>query len=138
MLADIRYAVPIGDSNRSRWPNHPIWDSVVREVAGDLLDMTSGADPQRVKKVRRDHLQETLLKQIISNAATLSVAGALQDDALETLPKSIAGTLDRFMREQRERFDEKRARAAERYDFVERPVNKKAARPTADDDDPPL
>jgi hypothetical protein len=122
MLAAIRYAVPNGDSNRSRWANHLLWDLVVREVVGDLPDMTSGADPQRIKKVRRDHLQETLLKQIIGNAATLSVAGGFQDHELDTLPDSVAGTLDRFMREQRERFDEKRARAAERYDFIERPV----------------
>jgi hypothetical protein len=129
MLAAIRYAVPSGDSNRSRWANHPLWDLVFREVAGELSDMTSGADPQRVKQVRRDHLQETLLKQIIGNAATLSVAG-FQDHELDTLPDSVAATLDRFMREQRDRFEEKRARAAERYDFIERPVHEEPRRRT--------
>jgi hypothetical protein len=138
MLAAIRYAVPSGDTNRSRWPNHPVWGLVSCAATGDLCEMTSGADPQRVKTVRRDHLQGTLIKQIIGNAATLSITTGLEGDRLEDLPSALAITLDNFMREHPERFDEKRARAAERYHFVERPCRKKCAGSKRTDDDAPF
>jgi predicted Zn-dependent peptidase len=111
---------------------------VARELSGDLLDMTSGADPQRVKEVRRDHLQEVLVKQIIGNAATLSVVGDVRGDQLEALPDALAVTVDRFIREERARFEEKRARAVARYDFIERPVYEKRQRSSAVQEEPPF
>jgi hypothetical protein len=78
-----------------------------------------------------------LVKQIIGNAATLSVVSGVRGDQLEALPDALAVTVDRFTREKRERFEEKRARAAERCDFVEWPA-RRTPRPTEGDDEPPF
>ena len=39
---------------------------VRRDMTGDLFEMSSGAEPQRVKTVVRDHLKEFSVKQMIS------------------------------------------------------------------------
>jgi hypothetical protein len=66
--------------------------------------MTSGAEPERVKTVRREHLKEILVKQVkqmIGNAATLAVAcGMRGTEELEALSDSLRVTLDRYMREE--------------------------------------
>lgn len=73
--------------------------------------MTNGAEPARVKTVVREHLRETLLKQMIGNAATFAVTcGMRGTEELETLPDSVRANLDRYMREEPERFDEKLGR----------------------------
>lgn len=42
----IRYTDPcLSDRNRARWPNHPIWEIAVAEMAADLFEMREGADP---------------------------------------------------------------------------------------------
>ena len=90
ILKAIRYTVPFVDSNRSRWPDAPIWQTVRDQIAGDLFEMTSGAAPVRVKQVRRNHLIETLSKQITGTAArgysvALFKTGALNRSATHPL-----------------------------------------------------
>jgi hypothetical protein len=81
--------------------------------------MTSGAEPKRVKTVVRDHLKEVLMKQLVGTAASLPVACDMRGtDELEDLPDSVKRTIDRYMCEEPERFDEKLGRAESRYHFV--------------------
>jgi len=116
-LAAIRYALPGDDTNRSRWANHLLWDVVANKLTSDLFEMTCGAQPSRVKQVMREHLHETIAKQIIGSAATLSIAAGVPDEEVRDVPDALSTLLDNFIRERPERFQEKRARAAERYDF---------------------
>jgi hypothetical protein len=119
VLRAIRYTEPNADTNRSRWPNHPVWGVVEREITGDLFEMTSGAEPERVKTVTRNHLKEVLMKQLVGTAASLAVACDMRGtDELEDLPDSVKRTIDRYMCEEPERFDEKLGRAESRYHFI--------------------
>jgi hypothetical protein len=119
VLRAVRYAEPTADTNRSRWPDHPLWGVVGRQMTGDLFEMTSGAEPERVKAVKRDHLKEILMKQLVGTAATLAVAcGMRGTDELEDLPNSVKRSIDRYMCEEPERFDEKLGRAESRYYFI--------------------
>jgi hypothetical protein len=118
-VASVRYAEPSRDGNRSRWPNHPVWDVVGDVLAGDLLEMTTGVDPNRVKIVIRKHLRERLMKQIVGTSASLSVALGMDAEARDGLPDALKSTLENFMRIEAAAFDEKLSRAAERYCFID-------------------
>lgn len=78
----------------------------------------SAAEPYCVKAVRR-HCLETLAKQIIASAATYSVVCGLDSDQVHSLPGRIVKQLARYIQDQRERFGEKRTRAAERFHFID-------------------
>jgi hypothetical protein len=118
-LRAVRYTEPSADSNRARWPSHALWDAVEREVEEDLFQMTSGAEPVRVKQVYREHLQAVLRKQIIGNAVTLAAACNMEGEELEMLPETVMIAVDRFKREHPELFTEKLGRANERYQFLD-------------------
>jgi hypothetical protein len=49
-LTDIRYTIPNPtDSERCRWPDHPLWQAARDTIATDLHEMTTGAEPDAVK-----------------------------------------------------------------------------------------
>lgn len=69
----VRYTEPNGDPNRSRRPNHLLWETVVAEMNDDLTEMRSGADPNPMKEVHKEThislLQRNILGTTISLAA---------------------------------------------------------------------
>jgi hypothetical protein len=118
-LKAVRYTEPNGDTNRSRWPNSAIWEAAERELAGDLVEMTSGADPVRVAVVRRDHQCDLLERQILGGISTYSVLAGIADSEVSDLPDTITIMVDRHLREAPDRFEKSRARASQRYSFIE-------------------
>jgi hypothetical protein len=59
------------------------------------------------------------MKQLVGTAASLAVACDMRGtDELEDLPDSVKRTIDRYMCEEPERFDEKLGRAESRYHFI--------------------
>lgn len=64
LLRDVRYVVPTSDTNRSRWPNHPIWDKVKLEVKSELATLKADLPIGRVEEIQHDFRAETLRKQI--------------------------------------------------------------------------
>ena len=72
-MQSIRYTVPAPDTNRSRWPDHPLWEVVRTELSGDLFEMISGVEPELIRTVLREQLRATLRAQMIGLAATYGV-----------------------------------------------------------------
>ncbi|MEP3946056.1 hypothetical protein [Ascidiaceihabitans sp.] len=74
----VRYAEPNSDPNRSRWPNHLLWETVVAEMNDDLMEMRSGADPNPMKEVHKEThialLMRNILGTSLSHAALNGVA----------------------------------------------------------------
>jgi hypothetical protein len=88
IMRTIRYAEPTSDSNRARWPNHPLWDLVSEEVAQNVMRHVPSIGRDRVVEVAlRDKIEwfETnLLGNAISHAALLEVS-------VEDLPDHLVG-----------------------------------------------
>ena len=126
MLADIRYTTPTADTNRARWPNDSLWDTLAMQLTDDLFEMRSDATPIRVKEVCREALRDMLEKLIIGSAATYSVAAGVDGGEIDTVPDHLARLLGRYIRAHRERFDKKRALSSERYRFIESNIARKS------------
>ncbi|MFC7334792.1 hypothetical protein [Rhodocista pekingensis] len=117
-LADIRYTVPSPtDSERCRWPDHPLWTAARAALTTDLGEMMTGAGPGVVKQVRRSHLRQIMEAQIKGLVATYAVARGLEADA-DLLATETAAMVRSHVRTDRDRFDAGRARSARRYRFI--------------------
>lgn len=64
LLRDVRYVVPSNDSNRSRWPNHPIWDRVQTEVKSELAVQYADLPMGRVLEIQRAEKAQMLTRQV--------------------------------------------------------------------------
>ena len=86
----VRYTAPNDDPNRSRWPNHLIWETVVAEMNDDLLEMRSGADPNPMKEVHKESHIAMILRQAFGLQITLAALNGIEGDGL---PEFFATTL---------------------------------------------
>jgi hypothetical protein len=68
----VRYTAPNNDPNRSRWPNHPIWDAIIAEMTDDLLEMHSGANPNPIKEVHKETHISVLIRNILGTSISLA------------------------------------------------------------------
>lgn len=64
LLEDVRYCNPNGDSNRSRWPTHRLWNDVQKELCDDLSSIRSFASEERILEIQRAELIEMIRTQI--------------------------------------------------------------------------
>ena len=124
-LKDIRYTNPSPtDSERSRWENHPLWSAVLRTVSEDLREMTCGAEPGRIRNVRRDQLAQTTCAMIKGLSATFSVATGTSPTP-DTLADQVGQMVRTHLTTDAAKFEASRKRAAQRYRFLdERPGEK--------------
>lgn len=114
----VRYTAPNGDPNRSRWPNHLLWEIVCAEMNDDLTEMRSGADPNPMKEVHK----ATHISLIMGQAFGLSVTlGGLRGATYEELPSVIDDLAEAFketVRQEQEDTAKKLQNAKERYVFL--------------------
>lgn len=78
MLKSMRYAAPTSDTNRSRWPNHPLWEIVSKEIAENAMQDVPTVTCEQLKEATlRDKLEwfETnLLGNMVSHAVLSDIA----------------------------------------------------------------
>ncbi|OYQ37028.1 hypothetical protein CHU95_02290 [Niveispirillum lacus] len=121
-LADIRYTIPnLSDSERCRWLDHPLWEAVRHIVTTDLFEMTTGAEPNVVKAVKREQVMQTVAAHIQGMTATYSIAADLEPDDADSIAAEVASMVHTHIRTNRNRFEASRERAAKRYRFIENP-----------------
>ena len=64
LLRDVRYVTPTNDSNRSRWPNHPVWDEVQSEITAELAAQHADMPIGRVLEIQRTEKTQMLTRQV--------------------------------------------------------------------------
>lgn len=117
-LADIRYTIPNrSDSERCRWPDHPLWEAVHHSITADLCEMTTGAEPNVVKEVKREQLRQVMEAQIQGLAATYSLAAGIGPNAA-TLPDNLATMIRRHLGTNPDRFEASLLKSARKYRFI--------------------
>lgn len=111
------------DSNRSRWPIHPIWQLAQKHVLnipdyhGDLSQ-----DFSRVRKVKRDQQRTILAEQVRGLVAAITVCeGRKPHEAFIGLMKQVAHDFDRNWEE----FLNAIKRAGKKYFFLQENISAK-------------
>lgn len=115
----VRYAEPDpNDSNRARWPNHPLWDVVCAEMNDDLIEMRSGADPNPMKEVQREEHIASLLKQVTGTCITMAALEGWEHEELPVAFNGIAERMTDAVNDNPERSAKQLQDAKDRYVFV--------------------
>jgi len=106
-LCDVRYTQPNADSNRARWPDHPIWEIAHDAFGQDMEDLASMADRAEIGRIIEQKSDEALCNQI--GALMLSRAG-LKNVSPDRLLEFAVATARQIARE----WDHKPERTMER------------------------
>lgn len=114
----VRYTNPTPDPNRSRWPNHLLWETVIAEMNDDLLEMRSGADPNPMKEVHREAHIGLILKQILGLQITSAALHGVEQDGLQGLFESNAKALTERIISEPEDIGKRLQAAKDRYRFM--------------------
>ena len=129
----IRYTVPMAhDTNRARWPNHPIWEIALGEINTDLIEMYEGIDPNPVKEIQRNHHISVLFKNIKGSTITLAALEGVEEPDLERFFKDTASNLSEQAKADPEHTAKQLKDARDRYAFIN-PENRDE--PPSDTDD---
>ena len=115
MLADIRYTQPSDDTNRARWPAHPIWDLARDAFSRDMTDLSSMVDPALIDDLLRARSDEVLRAQITSCLLARAALHKVPDSAVRTFASGTLGQLFRDWMRNPQRFEERLAQARVRY-----------------------
>ncbi|WP_343081439.1 hypothetical protein [Ostreiculturibacter nitratireducens] len=116
----IRYCAPDPtDTNRARWPNHPIWDLVAATSESDLTEMRSHVDPQKVKHVHREDHVRLIMALLTGNATTLAALEGVSETNLADHMARLGERLREAVRADPERAANKLDEAKGRYRFVQ-------------------
>lgn len=115
MTDDVRFQVPTADTNRSRWPNHPLWDRVREEIDDHLMNVQSFASIDRVRELLRSERDEMIQKQIDGCLIARAGLNGIADEGLEDFVRfALDESLEAFRRTQ-SRTDQKLQEARDRY-----------------------
>ena len=118
ILKHIRYATPLSsDGNRSRWPNHPMWEECLKvSLKGALGDFVSHASRENILRGFKDNYIEDGMKRLIGNAIPL---GALLGDDLGSVPKIFESLANDFQNNPPRDSLGKFEKAKERFRFLD-------------------
>lgn len=117
LAASIRFAQPNHDSNRSRWPSHPVWLLLNQIVPDAIFDEVPDADKSQIIEIKRIAKQEILERQLLGLAISLAAFHGMSatdfPPFLRGLPKSLLTLSDDHPKSLQERL----AQAAMRHVF---------------------
>jgi hypothetical protein len=114
-LDAVRYASPSSDSNRSRWPDSPLWLRVREETGRDLFEMRNFASPDLVKSVQMDEHDKLLAAQMGGLLAARAAIRGIDTMGLPSFAEISGKEMARQIERDPEGYAEKVAKAASRY-----------------------
>lgn len=95
-LCDVRFTIPQTDSNRARWPDHPLWTLVGDALSDDMEGLRSMVDPAEIAEMALAERDAMLAAQI--NGCLLSRA-ALNNVPVDRLAAFVMGFANQLARD---------------------------------------
>ncbi len=114
-LCDVRYTEPTADTNRARWPDHPLWDIAREAFSRDFADLQSMVDRATIDDMLRARSDDQLCAQITSGLLSRTALFNMKDPIIHEFARI---TLEKILAEwtrNPQRMKEKLAQARVRY-----------------------
>ncbi len=115
ILNDIRYKVPTRDSNRARWPDHPLWSQAFSELHKEMDNLRSFASEERISEIHRNQKIQIILDQMAGCQIALAGLRNIELKDFYMFVRATSEELSRKMKRDRKRTAEKLERATEKY-----------------------
>lgn len=109
-LQQVRFTLPQSDSNRARWPDHPLWVLVRNALADDMEDLGSMVDPSIISEMVHAERDEMLMRQIAGCLISRAGLNGVSEDRLSAY---VMGCVDQIIREWQRKPDKVRERLAQ-------------------------
>jgi hypothetical protein len=116
-LNDIRLTVPNGDTNRARWPDHPLWTMTREALSDDLEGLHSMADQNEIREMLRIERDEMLEDQIKGCMISRAALNGVSDAKLWSYMQGSADRMIIEMRRSGDRTTRKLTSARAKYSF---------------------
>lgn len=114
-LDDVRYAMPTADTNRARWPVHPLWAMVAEELSDDMQDLASMADRASIDELLKAERDEMLRKQIAGCMLSRAALNGVPEHRLAAYAMGCADQISREWERKPDRTRERLAQARAKY-----------------------
>lgn len=93
LSSSIRFAAPMQDTNRARWPVHPAWALLGQVIPEAIFDAVPEFDKEKIVELMRDEKKQSLERQLlglsVSHAAILGISETTFDAYLHRLPRRL-------------------------------------------------
>jgi hypothetical protein len=119
ILKTIRFALPTDDTNRSRWPSHPIWSACQQSAESVLAPYISNADRKKIITDLRDSVTTRAVKNIRGSFATLTHLLGYEDGEVDKTIEYIAEDVFTFAEQNPKEFRKRVKRARDKYKLLE-------------------
>lgn len=113
----MRYTSPNDDTNRSRWPSHPLWRQVVETIGIDLAQHRSGVLPSGIKEANRTEHMRMLDGMILGLMVSRAAASEVQPNEFDSFMETHLDAIKRLSDEHPVPVQQRLAKAADRYRF---------------------
>ena len=90
IVDQIRYTIPTSDSNRARWPDHPLWQRVREEIDCDFSTIRSEVDKESVDAFVLAEKDQYLARQIAGCILNRAALRGVELDGLTNFTMSQA------------------------------------------------
>jgi len=118
----VRYCAPTaGDTNRARWPVHPIWALARDELSGDLVEMFEGTDPNPLKEVHREDHIALIFRNVLGSCITLAALNGKRQNELPAMFADLTEQMQASVKADPTRTERQLNEASERYVFIKKP-----------------
>lgn len=117
-LDAVRHSSPVRDSNRSRWPESPLWQAVRMHSNDDLFDMRNFAPPDAIKRVQREAHTRLLERQSMGLFVTRAAIRGVSIESLAAEAIAEGRSMAKEISEHRTRYEAKLHDSADRYEIV--------------------
>ncbi|MDD3288855.1 MAG: hypothetical protein PHX43_07645 [Alphaproteobacteria bacterium] len=119
ILKKIRLAVPTDDTNRSRWPSHPIWSACQQSAESVLAPYISQANRKKIVTDLRENVKTRAVKNIRGSFATLTHLLGYEDGEVDKTIEYIADDVFTFAEQNPKEFKKRVKRAKDKYVFLD-------------------
>lgn len=117
-MCDIRLTVPQADSNRARWPDHPMWLMAYEALTQDLSDLHIPVNAEVYKEVNLERRDKVLARQISGAIYARAALHGIKDDGLRDYVQRCASEVSRELWFMTDETKARIARARAKYSGV--------------------
>lgn len=118
MLDDISYCMPTSDTNRSRWPNHPIWMTVRDTVASDLFDHIPKLAPEEYIEIKRQQKLNELEAQATGLIISMGGIEGVSDSSFSRYGAKMMSNIEARVKEDRRHLSDRLAESRQKYSYL--------------------
>jgi hypothetical protein len=116
-IGKMRYAEPLPDMNRSRWPDHELWLGLRDVYENNLAGYHSGVVPNEVREVNRAEHMRMTDQNITGNLIARAVASGIEPGEFWEWSKRHMTELEHMLEDHKLTLGQRFAKAEGKYQF---------------------